>query len=197
MSFGRTYDIERGYSSQLASEVEEALKKHLNEQNFSPNSSAYYIDQIKSAMGGQSNGFVKNMTVADMVNDLMKRTGLSQYIEEIKASENIQQSKTAQTLTLLNVPELKESVENYIKNRKAFQTPAVLDWVKGEKSKLDSSLPKDLVELDPADDEPLINFIEQTISANKINDTILDDGKIEDSPSTSSVLGDELSWAKT
>lgn len=196
MSFGRTYDIERGYSSELASEVEAALKKHLNEQSFSPNSSAYYIDQIKSAMGGQSSGFVKNMTVADMVNDLMKRTGLSQYIEEIKASENIQQSKTAQTITLLSVPEIKESIENYIKNRKAFQTPPVLEWIKGEKNKLDSKLPKQLADLKPEDDELLIKFIEQTIAANKINDTILDDGKIDDSPAVA-VLGEELSWAKT
>jgi hypothetical protein len=98
MSVNRIYEFERVRHSSLASEVEESLRKHLQDQHFSPNSSNYYVDEIKSALGSIDHVAYDNSkkaTVADMVNDLMKRTGLSQYLDELKTS--ISENETLKT----------------------------------------------------------------------------------------------------
>ncbi len=220
MAFNRLHEFERVAHKGVASEVEESLRKHLQESQFSPNASNYYVDEIKAAFGGMGNcvGYnnAKKPTVADMVDDLMKRTGLIEYIDEIQASikegdqttkkaeqapqvgRESPEAKTEQAISFANVPEMRDAIEKYVSKNGAFQYAPVLKILKDIKMKLienkdnpNSSLtklPERLVSLEPKDDEMLLALIKERF-AKHLNGTMIDSHIVEDLTSSSDSSG--------
>lgn len=200
MTFGRSYDFERETASSLASEVEKSLKAHLNNQNVLPTSSAYYLDQIKSSIESSSPGIKKLTTVSDMVDDLRMRTGLTKYLEEIKASEELttKTAQSTQTVSFLNVPDFKKALEQYIDGMNAFQFAPILNILEQIKTQAEgeNKLPQELIQLDPKQDKQLLEFIKARIAAKANNE--IDNTNIympsNDNHHTS--MEEDLTWAK-
>jgi len=193
------YHFETVRQSSLASEVEDSLQKHLQEQYFSPNCSNYYIDQIRTAIDNAASKQCANQqgntitTVSEMVNDLMKRTGLKQYAEKVQAEHNpkLTRNKTAEqndnntVESYVDVPEMQQAVKTYIKNNGAFQFAPVLNVLKKIKDELIANqnnpnvtkLSKELISKDLKDDKPLLEFISKEFAQrinHEMSNTVMD-----------------------
>ncbi len=174
------YQFETIRQSSLASEVEDSLKKHFEEQHFSPNCSNYYIDQIKSAFDNAASKQMPNnngktiTTVSEMVNDLMMRTGLKQYVDQVEAAYSKQhittkKAETQNAETYAAVPEIQQAVKTYIENNGAFQFAPVLNVLKKIKDELIANqhnphvtkLSPELMSKELKDDKQLLDMISQ------------------------------------
>jgi uncharacterized protein YdiU (UPF0061 family) len=115
------------------------------------------FNQINSIMNGNS----KFSTVADAVEDMKQRSGLTDYLNKLnKVSKQEVATKTAQdnvnsaTPTVIQkVPAIKQTIENYIRDTKGnLPVPAIVD-------KIRSIHQNDVGDSKDWDDEKLLRFI--------------------------------------
>jgi hypothetical protein len=88
-------------------------------------------DQINSILGNKS----KYSTVQEAVEDMKKRTGLSLYLDQLKATAQ------AQTSLFEQIPELRTFIDNYVKARPGTSIDAVIHDLLKIKS-IQNKLPK-------------------------------------------------------
>jgi hypothetical protein len=179
MKINRTYDFENNVYSSLATEVEQSFKSHLESNNLSPNTSRYYLEQIKSSLNDIAvDKSSSKMTVADMVDDLMKRTGLNNYIEQIKANAFNEQEQE-QKPSFIDIDSFKRAIDHYIDQFHPGNSVSVLvsDSIQNvlEQLKAQGEIPEELLELPLNKDERLISYIETKHRADEINSSIHQD----------------------
>ena len=105
------------------------------------------FDQINTIMNGKS----KHKSVAAAVEDMMQRSGLSNYLEKVKTSGhehvsskiatdneiNKQQMKfVEEPIVIKKRPSIKQTIENYIRDTRGnLSVPAILEKIKSIHSK--------------------------------------------------------------
>lgn len=118
------------------------------------------FEQISGIMGNKS----KHTSVSAAVEDMMHRSGLINYLNNVKTSqqENTQKKKAQQSLSgdkpslLKKNPNIQRTIENYIRDTKGnLPVPAILEKVKSIHS-------RDVSENKDWEDPDLLQFISQT-----------------------------------
>jgi hypothetical protein len=115
------------------------------------------FNQINSIMNGKS----KYSTVADAVEDMKQRSGLTDYLNRISKISNTEvNTKTAQDkvndptpAVIQKVPAIKQTIENYIRDTRGnLPVPAVIDKIK-------SIHHNDVTNSGDWDDEKLLRYV--------------------------------------
>lgn len=84
-----------------------------------PKSQSYSLyDQINGILGQKS----KYSTVEEAVDDMKKRTGLSDYIEQIKQAQGMMEAQNP----FAKMPEVKTFIDNYVKEHPGTSVDAVI-----------------------------------------------------------------------
>jgi hypothetical protein len=141
MSFNRAYEFERNdFGPSESNDLQDSFEKNLSKK-----STTGVGDQVQSSLTRAGYMNQKKTTVAEMVADLIKRTGLESYQKEVQAVEEEKTRKTAEEAmvteenqvsindpSLVDIPGVKEAINGYIKRYNAFQLEAVLSFVMEE-----------------------------------------------------------------
>jgi len=143
MSFNRAYEFERcDFGPAESNELQDSFEKNLSKQSTSS------VGQVQSSLTRSSYLNQKKTTVAEMVADLIERTGLTAYQKEVKAIEESKSKKIAEILevveqkqnkepsldgpSIIDLPGVQEAIMGYIKRYVAHQKDPVLNFVTQE-----------------------------------------------------------------
>ncbi|HUU88714.1 MAG TPA: hypothetical protein VMX17_13315 [Candidatus Glassbacteria bacterium] len=140
MSFNRAYEFERSdFGPSESNELQDSFEKNLSKK-----STTSISDQIQSSLTRVNYMNHKKTTVAEMVADLIERTGLEAYQKEVQAAEEKEKATkkiatktdikeiTMDGVSLLDIPGVQEAITGYIKRYNAFQLEPVLNFIMEE-----------------------------------------------------------------
>lgn len=139
MGFNRAYEFERSYfGTSESNDLQNSFEKNLSKQSTTGANS-----QVQSSLTRAGYMNRQKTTVAEMVADLIERTGLEEYQKEVQALNDNDNKKTAANTedkdhismdgpSLIDIPGVKEAITGYINRYNAFQVGPVLNFVMEE-----------------------------------------------------------------